>query len=180
MKPSLKKILIIVAIVVAVIVVIGIIGGGDSEPTTTDSANTTGATNNTDSTTKPSNTGNGNILGNYTVEIKSYRLAKDYESKPVVIIKYSFTNNDNEPASFNLTFKDQVYQDGVGLNECYVADDSANYSADNQNKEIKKGASLEVEVAYVLNDTTSDLEVEISELFSYSDKTITKTFSLPN
>ena len=51
-----------------------------------------------------------------------------------------------------------------------MADDSANYSADNQNKEIKKGASLEVEVAYVLNDTTRDLEVEISELFSYSDK----------
>ena len=71
-----------------------------------------------------------------------------------------------------------VFQDGIGLNECYVADDSANYSSDNQSKEIKSGASLSVEVAYELNDSVTDIEVEVSEYLSWSDKKVTKTFKI--
>jgi len=118
-------------------------------------------------------------IGDYTVEIQSCRLAKDYTGKDVVIVKYLYTNVSNEDATaFYVAFDETVYQNGVGLNESYVLDDSANYSADNQTKEIKKGASLEVEVAYELNDATTDIEVEVKELFSFDDTTITKTFSI--
>ncbi len=117
-------------------------------------------------------------LGNYKIDIDSCRLAKDYEGKDVVIVKYIFTNNDDDPASFYMTFDDAVYQNGVGLNESYVVSDTANYSSDNQSKEIKKGASLEVEVAYELNDTVTDIEVEVTELISFSDDVVTKTFSI--
>ena len=118
-------------------------------------------------------------IGDYTVEIQSCRLAKDYTGKDVVIVKYLYTNVSNEDATaFYVAFDETVYQNGVGLNESYVLDDSANYSADNPTKEIKKGASLEVEVAYELNDTTTDIEVEVKELFSFDDTTITKTFSI--
>lgn len=118
-------------------------------------------------------------LGDYTVEIDSCRLAKDYEGKPVAIVKYIFTNvNDDDPTAFFIAFEDAAYQNGVGLNKAYFLKDSAKYSADNQTKEIKKGASIDVEVAYELNDKTTDLEVEVKELFSFSDKTLTKTFSI--
>ena len=118
-------------------------------------------------------------LGNYKVEIKSCRLAKDYEGKDVAIVTYTFTNVSGENATaFYIAFDDTAYQNGVGLNEAYILDDSANYSADNQTKEIKKGASLDVEVAYVLNDTTTDVEVEVKELISFSDKTVKKTFKI--
>lgn len=118
-------------------------------------------------------------LGDYTVTIDSCRLAKDFEDKDIVIVKYTFTNvNDDDPTSFSLAFDDNVFQDGVGLNSCFFAADNANYSSDNQSKEIKKGASIEVEVAYELNDTTTDIEVEVQELFSFSDKTIKKTFKI--
>ena len=120
----------------------------------------------------------GNELGDYTVEIKSCRLAKDYEGKDVVIVKYEFTNHSDTPAAFYTAFDDNVYQNGVGLNGSYVIDDSYNYSADNQTKEIKKDATLEVEVAYELNDTTTDIEVEVGEFISFNDSKITKTFSL--
>ena len=122
--------------------------------------------------------GNGSNLGDYKLEIKSCRLAEDYSGKPIAIIKYSFTNNGDDPISFMVAFNDAVYQNGVALNECYIADDSANYSSDNQTKEIKKGATLEIEAAYTLNDTTTDLEVEVEELFSFSDKTVKKTFKI--
>ena len=118
-------------------------------------------------------------LGNYTVTIDSCRIAEDYEGKPIVIVKYTFTNvSGDEAQSFMWAFNDSVFQDGVSLNECYFVDDSANYSSDNQSKEIKKGASIEVEVAYELNDTTTDIEVEVEELISFNENKITKTFKI--
>lgn len=117
-------------------------------------------------------------LGDYNVVIDSCRIAEDYEGKPIVIVKYVFTNNGDEAASFMWSLNTSVFQDGIGLNECYVADDSANYSSDNQSKEIKSGASLSVEVAYELNDSVTDIEVEVSEYLSWSDKKVTKTFKI--
>ncbi len=117
-------------------------------------------------------------LGDYHVVIESCRLATDYEGDAIVIVKFSFTNNDNDPACFAWAINDKAFQDGVGLNKCYFADDSANYSSDNQTKEIKKGATLSVEVAYELNDTTTELEVEVSELISFNNRKVSKTFSI--
>ena len=122
-----------------------------------------------------------NEIGKYAVVIDSCRLSKYYSGKLVVIVKYIYTNvSDENPTSFMIAFDEAVYQSGVGLNEAYILDDSAKYSADNQMKEIKKGATLEVEVAYELNDTTTDIEVEVKELFSFNDKTLTKTFKIKN
>lgn len=121
---------------------------------------------------------NKNNLGDYNVEIKSCRLSTDYEGKPVVIVKYAFTNNSENAAAFYVALNTEVYQNGVGLNESYFVDDSANYSSDNQSKEIKTGVTLEVEVAYVLNDTTTDIEVEVSEFISFSDRVVKKTFKI--
>ncbi len=117
-------------------------------------------------------------LGDYNVVIESCRLATDYAGEPIIIVKYNFTNNDDDPTAFMWAVTDKAYQAGIGLNSCYVVDDSANYSSDNQSKEIKKGASISVEVAYELNDTTTDVEIEVSELISFNNKKITKTFTI--
>lgn len=126
-----------------------------------------------------SNVSGNDRLGDFSIVIDSCRLAEDYEGKPVVIVKYIFSNVESEDAkSFMTAFDDEVYQNGVSLNSAIIIDDSIHYSSDNQMKDIKKGASLEVEVAYELNDTTTDIEVEVSELFSLDDVTITKTFTI--
>ncbi len=117
-------------------------------------------------------------LGNYQVDMKSCRLAEDYQGKKVVIVTYGFTNNGKESAAFYTAIEDKVYQNGVGLNKAYVLADSAEYSADNQTKSLQNGASLDIEVAYELNDETTDISVEVSELFSLSGKKLTKTFSI--
>lgn len=138
----------------------------------------TGNTQDQGSGSASSNSSSNSKLGDYDVIIESCRLATDYEGEPIVIVKYKFTNNGDEPACFAWSLEYDAFQDGVGLNECYFADDSANYSSDNQTKEIKRGSSLSVEVAYELNDSTTDVEIEVSELISFSDKKITKTFSI--
>ena len=178
------------------VIVIAIIGGGASNSSTDDqgggnpSDNSSDTTGNNGNSNSDSTTGNNQNSGNatqdsnkpnldiYNIEILSCRLAEDYSGKPIVIVKYGFTNNDDDAIAFYLAVTDNVYQNGIGLNECYITDKSANYSSDNQTKEIKKGATIEVEVAYVLNDTTTPIEVEVSRFISLSDKKVTKTFTI--
>ena len=117
-------------------------------------------------------------LGDYVVKIKSARMTKTYDGKAAIVITYAFTNNNSEPQAFSYAIEDAVFQNGIGLNEAYFLTDNDNYSSDNQIKEIKQGSTLNVDVAYELNDSTSDIEVELSEYFSLTDEKITKTFSL--
>lgn len=144
------------------------LGSGESDTTTDDQGSSNAA----------SDAAADTNLGDYLVEIKSCRLAKDYEGDAVVIVKYGFTNNGDDATSFMVAFEDAAYQGGVGLNEAYVLDDSAEYNADDQTKEIKTGATLDVEVAYELNDETTDVEIEVKELFSFDDSKVTKIFSI--
>lgn len=166
----MKKTKILLAMLLTLVFALCAMGSGDSSDGSGDQGTGTALTENAKDNTE---------IGAYSVEISDCRLAKDYEGKDVVIIKYKFTNNTNDtPTSFWVAFDDGVYQNGVGLNEAIIIDESVNYSSDNQMKEIKKGASIDVEVAYELNDTTTDVEVEVTELFSFDDKTITKTFKI--
>lgn len=116
-------------------------------------------------------------VGKYSVTIDGCRLAKDYEGKDVAIVKYTFTNvSDDEPASFMWSMSDKVFQGGISLEHAYFVDEDAGYDSGNQTREIKKGASIQLEVAYELTDTTSDVEVEVSELLSWDGKVVKRTF----
>ena len=44
------------------------------------------------------NVADNTALGDYSVDILSCRLAKDYEGKDVVIVKYKFANNEDDDA----------------------------------------------------------------------------------
>lgn len=163
----MKRYNLLIAILVVMLFFVFAVGSGESESVDQGSGSVGTAQK------------NDNQIGKYTVVIDSCRLAKDYSGEDVVIVKYIFTNvSDEDAAAFNSTIDAAVYQNGVGLNEAYILSESANFSLDNQRKAIKKGASVEVEVAYKLNDTTTDIEVEVSEYFSFEDTTLKKTFSI--
>lgn len=120
-----------------------------------------------------------NVVGDYEVDVIDFRLVKDY-SADVIIIKYSFTNNSDDSESFSLAVDDTVYQGGMSLTETYVLSSEANYDYQDKTKKIKSGATVEIEIAYKLEDTTTDIEVEIKDgsLFGDSDDVIAKTFSI--
>jgi len=117
-------------------------------------------------------------IGDYVVSIKDYQIVtrKD-DNKSILIVTYAFTNNDKESHSFKTAIDDKLFQNGVeiealwnrwGVEEYY---DFANAS-----KEIKKGVTLDVQAAYELSDTSSDVSVELSKM--YSDKKLEYTISL--
>lgn len=173
-KPIFKKWWFWLIIVIVLIAIIGGASGGDETDTTTAPAGNNVSTQ-AAAETEPVNEGE---LGAYQVEIKNARLTKDYEGKDVVVITYRFTNNGEEAASFAVAFDAAAYQNDIGLNESYVLKNGDPYSSDNQIKEIKTGATLDVDVAYELNDSDSDIVVEVEELFGWTDEKVTRTFSI--
>lgn len=102
----------------------------------------------------------------YKVEIKDFQLVEDYDGAPAIAINYKFTNvSDNSPSSMQMATNITVYQDGVECEDAYFAD----ANSDGYSNKVKAGVSVDVTRAYKLQNTTSDVEVEVGQLFSFSD-----------
>lgn len=105
-------------------------------------------------------------LGDYVVEIKSATVTQDYEGNPAVIITYSWTNNSSETTSSMLSISTAVFQDGVGMDTAFIYDDPA-YDSGMYSTDVRPGTTIDVQEAFELNNTTSPIEVEITEAFSW-------------
>ncbi|MFV0399542.1 MAG: DUF5067 domain-containing protein [Oscillospiraceae bacterium] len=116
-------------------------------------------------------------IGDYHVAITGAAMGTDYEGKDVLIVTYEWTNNSEETTSFIFSFTHQAFQNGI---ECESAIGVDGVESADSMKDIRPGATLEVKEAYVLGDTTSPVEVEVTELMSFTDSgMVTKTFDLP-
>lgn len=143
--------------------------GGDNKDTANDTQTKTEAKTEAKNVMQDSGT-----VGNFTVAIKSAKLSKSYEGDDAVTVTYDFTNNGDEAQSFDVVIDDTVYQNGVELEFAVISGSTES----NSMKKIQKGASLEVEKSYKLQDKTSPINVEVKELFTFSDQKITKTLEL--
>ena len=115
-----------------------------------------------------------NTLGNYGCVVKSAKLCKDYAGEDAVLITYDFTNNSDSATSFDTALIDHLYQDGVGLEFAYLSDEET----DSFDVQIKPGVTKEVKKAYLLRDTSTPVEVEVSAFMSFSDDKIVTTVEL--
>lgn len=116
-------------------------------------------------------------LGDYSADIKDFVLAKDYNGKPAIVITYTFTNNSENATSAMVALVESAYQNGVQLDGAIVTDDKV-YSSSNSMLEIKTGGSLDIQAAYTLTSDTAPVEFELSELVSFSDEVLGKTFEI--
>ena len=168
-KKKKKKRLIIIAVIAAILIFIAVIGSA-------------GSGNETDTNTPATNSSveadkkevSNNTIGDYGCVVKSAKLTKNWEGKDTVLLTYEFTNNSSSPASFDVALTDHVYQDGIGLETTILSDDDTDYL----DVQIKPGVSKDVRKAYILRDTSTDLEVEIEEFISLSDDKIVTTVKL--
>lgn len=111
--------------------------------------------------------GNGKY-GKYEVEIKEISIGR-YLYTDCVIVVYTFTNNSDSKISFYSCFEDEVYQNGVALE---------NYGGENYFDDIKPGTTVDVIVNYPLKNTTGDVEIEVCA--GSEDKVIlSETYSIP-
>lgn len=107
-------------------------------------------------------------LGDYTVEIQSATITQDYAGDPVIVIAYSWTNNSSETTSPFFSVSTSVFQDGVGLESALITDDSV-YDSRMHTADVRPGTTIEVQEAFSLYNTTSPIEVEITEKFAWDN-----------
>lgn len=119
--------------------------------------------------------GTDGVLGDSKVEIGDCVLTKTYDGKDAIVINLKFTNNADDAKSYMASLISKAFQDGVELDSAIVMDDSV-YDSDLQLKELKKGATIDVQVAYELANVTSDVEFEVEEFLSFDDAKVEKTF----
>lgn len=172
-KKKKKKKWIIIAVVAFVLILIIGVAGGSSDDSTTD--NTT-AQNNSVVADKDEEKDAGEI-GDFVCIVKSAQVTKDYAGKDVVLITYEFTNNSSEAIAYETALTDYVYQNGIELESTWYIDENTDLDVyDSAN--IKPGITKDVIKGYYLNDTTSPLEVEITEWISFTDEKLTTTVEI--
>ena len=111
-------------------------------------------------------------LGDYHIKFTGFELAKDYEDNDALLVHYDFTNNSEETTSAGVALILKAFQNGVQLETAIVTDVEG---VDNTLKEIRPGASIDVTEAFELTDTTT-VELELTELISFSDEMITASY----
>lgn len=121
------------------------------------------------------NTSSGN-LGDYDVEIKSAITTTDYEGNPAIVVTYSWTNNSDETTSCMASVIASAFQDGVELETAIIMDDSV-FDANPYMKDVRPGTTIDIQQAFELT-SSSNVEIEITELFSFDDKAVTETFQI--
>lgn len=184
-KPIFKKWWFWVIVGVVLIAVIGSAGQANSQPNDKKSEgeiqtgqNAPTAEENDDVIQAVQDTTVDGQIGDYIVKIKESKVTEDYEGAKILIVTYSFTNLSDESEAFMYTINETLFQNGVELGDVFSSYGIEGYDSANQSKEIKPGVTLDVQVAYKLNDSTTDVEVEISEFFSLKDDHLTYTIKI--
>lgn len=163
----------LVAILLSAFLVVACASCGDGEEPS-NSPSGSGAPVTESVTPETDETGTG-TLGDYDVTISGASLTEDYDGNTALVVTFTWTNNSEDTTSAMVALVEQAFQDGVELENAFIVDSDA-YDSEADMKEIRPGASLEVQCAFVLDSDTSPVEVEISELFSFDDAVVTKTF----
>ncbi|BCI59881.1 DUF5067 domain-containing protein [Solibaculum mannosilyticum] len=120
--------------------------------------------------------GSGRI-GDYEVAIRSARLSKDYRQKDVLIVTYDFTNHGQDGMSFLIAINAKAYQNGHELSMATITGDKE-YRIQDMMKDVGPGETQQVQRAFLLEDTTSPVEAEVSELISMNKDCFSRTFDL--
>ena len=169
-KKKKKKKWIIIAVVAVVIILIAVIASGGSDDSSSEDSNASAVTS---AVSAESEEKSNDTVGDFKCVVKGAKLCKDWTGKDAVLITYEFTNNSDSAVSFDVALDARAYQDGVGL-ETAILDEDTDYL----DVDIKPGVTKEVKKAYNLRDTSTEIEIEVSELISFSDDKIVTTVEI--
>ena len=172
-----KKLLALVLALVLVFAMTACGGGNDNQSAADDSSSSAAAENSVADDDAAVTGSDEGALGDYVVKINDAQIGTDWEGNKVIVISYDFTNNSDDAASAMWALVTKAFQNGIELESAYGIEEDW-YDEDTVDKQIKPGATITgCQAAFVLDDN-SDVEFEVTELISFSDEVIAKTFSI--
>ena len=106
-------------------------------------------------------------IGPYELRYKSAKIMQDYDGNDAIVLTLDYTNNSKETTTYLWSFIETATQNGTELESAtiFLSEDSFDTVTDSQFTEVAPGETLEVQTAYVLADTTGEVEVASEELF---------------
>ena len=111
----------------------------------------------------------------FDVSIDDVRVTDDGEGKGLVVIAVTFTNDADAPVSFGTAVETSLYQNGVALKEGYLPYSHPLRDTDlesNAYTDVKKGASLPVQVTFELIDDAAPVEVSLADRMSFDRRVV--------
>ena len=114
-------------------------------------------------------------LGDYELRYKGACIMEDSDGNDAIVLTLDFTNNGKDNASYLWSVNETVMQNGVELEVATVFTDYDTFETviDGQFTDVAPGTTLEVQTAFVLNDTTSEIKATFEELLGSKKGTIT-------
>ena len=106
-------------------------------------------------------------LGDCELLYKSACIMEDSDGNDAIVLTLDFTNNGKENASYLWSVDETLMQNGTELEVAtvFLDYDSFESAVDSQFKDVAPGATLEVRTAYLLQDTSSPVEVTFEQIF---------------
>lgn len=115
-------------------------------------------------------------LGEYTIVIQSYDLAKDFEGNDALIIEYDWVNDSEETTSPIMTYNIKGFQDGVETDHAVMVD---GVNLETEQKKVKPGGEIEgAQTTVGISDVSKPLELELDELISFNKEPYTVELDL--
>lgn len=119
----------------------------------------------------------GATTGSVGVEIGEATVTKDTSDADAVVVAFKFTNNTNKARQFKMSTTLDVKQGDKKLDPAIIAIGDV-YKEGVATKSIEPGASIDVQMCYILVDTTTPLSV-VCNITSGEDKaTVEKEITL--
>lgn len=94
-----------------------------------------------------------------TVKYLKHEVVVDDIDQTVLVVYYDFTNNSDENKTFDYSFDDTCFQNGVEVEHSWW---HVNDESKNSGKEIKTGTTITVASSFVLGESRDDIELEIT------------------
>lgn len=106
-------------------------------------------------------------IGKYDVLYKGAYLTTDCDGDDAIVVKLDFTNNSDSASTYGWTVFEKVTQDGVELSMTTVYPDIDSFEdvTTGNFDDVEAGDTKEICIAYLLNDTTTDVIVGLSDLW---------------
>lgn len=110
-------------------------------------------------------------LGEYELLYKDAKIMEDSDGDDALVLSVDFVNNSKDITSYVWSIFHTAVQNGTELDDAvvFVDNDSYDLISDSQLTEVKPATTLEIQLAFVLVDAVSEVEVNFEELAGDKD-----------
>lgn len=114
-------------------------------------------------------------IGDYELLYKGACIMEDYAGEDAIVLTLDFTNNTQKNAAYIgsiVEFPMQNEQD-LEFTAVYISEDSDKMVSDSQMMDVAPGETIEIKTAFVLTDTTSEVEIRFEEIVGDKSASLT-------